>query len=105
YIRQIKEDAALIAVPVARLDREVQRVHDQRLAAEGWALLNLASFFVPGLGLALLAVTAWELLGEVYHGFEAWHEGDRQEALDHLAHVATDLAVLATTAVGVGVAR
>ncbi|MDH1571727.1 NEL-type E3 ubiquitin ligase domain-containing protein [Pseudomonas sp. GD03746] len=104
-IRQIKEDAALIAVPVARLDRAVQREHDQRLAAEGWTLLNLASFFVPGLGLALLAVTAWELLGEVYHGFEAWHEGDRQEALDHLTHVATDLAVLATTAVGVGVAR
>lgn len=104
-IRQIKEDAAMIAVPVARLDREVQRQHDQRLAAEGWALLNLASFFVPGLGLALLAVTAWELLGEVYHGFEAWHEGDRREALDHLTHVATDLAVLATTVAGVGVAR
>lgn len=95
----------MIAVPVARLDREVQRQHDQRLAAEGWALLNLASFFVPGLGLALLAVTAWELLGEVYHGFEAWHEGDRREALDHLTHVATDLAVLATTVAGVGVAR
>ncbi|MFV3288627.1 NEL-type E3 ubiquitin ligase domain-containing protein [Pseudomonas sp. NY11955] len=104
-IRQIKEDAAMIAVPVARLDREVQRQHDQRLAAEGWALLSLASFFVPGLGLALLAVTAWELLGEVYHGFEAWHEGDRQEALEHLTHVATDLAVLATTVAGVGVAR
>ncbi|MFP3408842.1 DUF6543 domain-containing protein, partial [Pseudomonas sp. SIMBA_065] len=68
-------------------------------------LLNLASFFVPGLGLPLLAVTAWELLGEVYHGFEAWHEGDRREALDHLTHVATDLAVLAATAAGVGVAR
>jgi len=104
-IRQIKEDAAMIAVPVARLDREVQRQHDERLEAEGWALLNLASFFVPGLGVALLAVTAWELLGEVYHGFEAWQEGDRQAALDHLTHVATDLAVLATTVAGVAVAR
>jgi hypothetical protein len=104
-IHQIKEDAAMIAVPVARLDREVQRQHDLRLAAEGWALLNLASFFVPGVGLALLAVTACELLGEVYHGVEAWQEGDRQEALDHLTHVATDLAVLATTVAGVGVAR
>ncbi len=69
----------MIAVPVARLDREVQRQHDLRLAAEGWALLNLASFFVPGVGLALLAVTACELLGEVYHGAEAWQQGDRQE--------------------------
>ncbi|ADR60888.1 Leucine-rich repeat-containing protein [Pseudomonas putida BIRD-1] len=104
-IHQIKDDAAMIAVPVARLDREVQRQHDLRLAAEGWALLNLASFFVPGLGLALLAVTAYELLGEVYHGAEAWQQGDRQEALDHLTHVATDLAVLATAVAGVGVAR
>ncbi|MFF7860275.1 NEL-type E3 ubiquitin ligase domain-containing protein [Pseudomonas monteilii] len=104
-IHQIMEDAAMIAVPVARLDREVQRQHDQRLAAEGWALLNLASFFVPGLGLALLAVTAWELLGEVYQGIEALHEGDRQEALDHLTHVATDVAMLAATVAGVGVAR
>ncbi len=104
-IRQIKEDAAMIAVPVARLDREIQRQHEQRLAAEGWALLNLAGFFVPGIGLALLAVTSWELLGEVYHGFEAWHEGDRQEALDHLTQVATDLAVLAATVAGVAVAR
>lgn len=95
----------MIAVPVARLDREVQRQHDLRLEAEGWALLNLASFFLPGLGLALLAVTACELLGEVYHGAEAWQEGDSQEALDHLTHVATDLAVLATTVAGVGVAR
>ncbi|PYB74937.1 hypothetical protein DMX11_14055 [Pseudomonas sp. LB-090624] len=104
-IQQIKDDAAMIAVPVAKLDREVQRQHDLRLAAEGWALLNLASFFVPGLGLALLAVTASELLKEVYHGVEAWHENDRQEALDHLTHVATDLAIVAATVAGVGVAR
>ncbi|ATP51021.1 hypothetical protein CR512_17290 [Pseudomonas putida] len=104
-IRQIKEDAAMIAVPVARLDRGVQRAHDERLAAEGWLLLNLASFFVPGLGLVMLAVTVWELLGEVYHGIEALQAGDAQEALDHLTHVATDLAVIAATVAGVTVAR
>ncbi|WP_264312661.1 NEL-type E3 ubiquitin ligase domain-containing protein [Pseudomonas putida] len=104
-IRQIKEDAAMIVVPVARLDREVQRAHDERLVAEGWALLNLASFFVPGLGLAMLAVTVWEVLGEVYHGVEALHDGDAQEALDHLTNVATDLAALAATVAGVTVAR
>ncbi|WEL57365.1 NEL-type E3 ubiquitin ligase domain-containing protein [Pseudomonas kermanshahensis] len=104
-IRQIKEDAAMIAVPVARLDREVQRAHDERLAAEGWVLLNLASFFVPGLGLVMLAVTAWELLGEVYHGVEALHDGDAREALDHLTNVATDLAAIAATVAGVTVAQ
>lgn len=104
-IRQIKEDAAMIVVPVARLDREVQRQHDQRLAAEGWLLLNLAAFFVPGIGLALLAVTAWELLGDVYQGFEAWQAAERQEALDHLTHVATDLGMLAATGAGVAVVQ
>lgn len=104
-IEQIKDDAAMIAVPVAAVDREVQREHDRRLAAEGWALLSLAGFFVPVIGVALLAVTAWEMLGEVYHGIEAWHDGDTSEALDHLLNVATDLAVIAATAAGVSVAR
>ncbi|WP_422420168.1 NEL-type E3 ubiquitin ligase domain-containing protein [Pseudomonas sp. GZD-222] len=104
-IAQIKDDAAMIAVPVAAVDREVQREHDQRLAAEGWALLSLAGFFVPVIGAALLAVSAWEMLGEVYHGIEAWHDGDTSAALDHLLNVATDLAVIAVTAAGVSVAR
>ncbi|MBA6114628.1 MULTISPECIES: NEL-type E3 ubiquitin ligase domain-containing protein [Pseudomonas] len=103
-IAQIKDDAAMIAVPVADLDRAVQEAHDQRLAAEGWALLNLAGLFIPMVGAGLLAFTAWGLLKEVFHGVEAWHEGDTRAALDHLTHVATDLAVMGATAVGVGVA-
>lgn len=104
-IAQIKDDAAQIATPVAQLDRAVQREHDARLASEGWALLNLAGLFVPGVGLALLGVAAWRLLGEVFHGFEAWHDGDRSAALDHLCQVAGDLAVVAATGAGVAAAR
>lgn len=103
-IAQIKDDAAMIAAPVANIDRAVQQAHDQRLAAEGWALLNLAGLFIPVIGSGLLAFTAWGLLKEVFHGVEAWHEGDTSAALDHLTHVATDLAVMGATAVGVGVA-
>lgn len=104
-IKQIKDDAAMIAVPVADLDRQVQQAHDRRLAAEGLALLNLAGLFIPVVGAGLLALTAWELLTEVYHGVEAWHEGDTQGALEHMMHVATDLAVMAALGVGVTVAR
>ncbi|MBF8792504.1 hypothetical protein IRZ70_06815 [Pseudomonas monteilii] len=103
-IEHIMDDAAMIAVPVAQLDREVQRAHDERLNAEGWALLNLAGFFVPGIGMALLAVSAWELLGEAFHGIEAWHEGDTSEALDHLLNVARDVALVGVSAVGATVA-
>ncbi|WEK29177.1 MAG: NEL-type E3 ubiquitin ligase domain-containing protein [Candidatus Pseudomonas phytovorans] len=104
-ITQIKDDAAMIAVPTASLDAQVQRAHDQRLEAEGWALLNLAGMFVPIIGLGLLAVTAWELLGEVYHGIEAWHEGDTSEALDHLLSVASDVAMMAAIAAGASLTR
>jgi len=103
-IAQIKDDAAMIAVPVANIDRAVQQAHDQRLAAEGWALLNLAALFIPVIGAGLLAFTAWGLLKEVFHGVEAWHEGDTSAALDHLTHVATDLAVMGATTVGLVVA-
>ncbi|HGM5580540.1 TPA: NEL-type E3 ubiquitin ligase domain-containing protein [Pseudomonas putida] len=104
-IAQVKDDAAMIAVPVAAVDDAVQREHDRRLANEGWALLNLAGLFVPVVGAGLLAVSAWQLLGEVYHGVQAWREGDASEALDHLLNVAGDLAALAAAAAGVTVAR
>ncbi|MCO7565486.1 leucine-rich repeat domain-containing protein [Pseudomonas sp. S 311-6] len=104
-IGQIKDDAAMIAVPKAEVDRQVQREHAQRLAAEGWTLLNLAGLFVPVIGAALLAVSAWELLGEVYHGIEAWHEGETTEALEHLFNVAIDVAVVAATAAGITLVR
>nr|WP_314478333.1 NEL-type E3 ubiquitin ligase domain-containing protein [uncultured Pseudomonas sp.] len=102
-IEQIKDDAAMIAVPVADLDRAVQQAHDQRLEAEGWALLNLAGLFIPAVGAGLLALTAWQLLTEVFQGVEAWHEGDTQAAMDHVMHVATDVAVMASVGLGVAV--
>lgn len=33
-IAQVKDDAAMIAVPVAKLDRVVEAAHNRRLAAE-----------------------------------------------------------------------
>lgn len=99
-IRQIKDDAALIAAPVAALDRQAQREHDQRLAAQGWTLLTLAGLYVPAIGSTLLAWTVWELLGEVFQGFEDWREGDTRDALGHLMNVARDLAIMGSFAAG-----
>ncbi|WP_280041055.1 NEL-type E3 ubiquitin ligase domain-containing protein [Pseudomonas sp. Hg5Tf] len=104
-IQRIKDDAAMIAVPTSAVDREVQREHDERLAAEGWTLLNLAGLFVPVLGALLLAMAAWDLLRGVYHGVQAWREGDTHEALDHVLNVAIDLAVIAATAAGIHAVR
>ncbi|HFL2186546.1 TPA: NEL-type E3 ubiquitin ligase domain-containing protein [Pseudomonas putida] len=104
-IAQVKDDAAMIAVPVAKLDRVVEAAHNRRLAAEGWTLLNLASLFVPIIGAGLLAVTAWKLLGEFYHGLEAWREGDDNEALRHLINVGGDVAAVAATSAGLLLTR
>ncbi len=104
-IEQIEDDAAMIAVPVAQVDRAVQHAHDQRLLAEGWALINLAGFFIPGVGLALLAYTAWQLLDEVFQGIQAWHEGYGAEALEHVVNVAIDLAAVAANGAVVGIAH
>ncbi|WP_296267866.1 NEL-type E3 ubiquitin ligase domain-containing protein [Pseudomonas sp. UBA6562] len=94
-IEQIKDDARMIAMPVADIDLDVQREHDQRLAAEGWTLLNLAGLFIPALGVALLAVTAWELLDQTYLGIAAWQQGEHSEAMHHLLDVAAQVATLA----------
>ncbi|PZW82246.1 leucine rich repeat (LRR) protein [Pseudomonas sp. 2848] len=104
-IAQIKDDAAVIAPPVAQLDRAVQQAHDRYLAAQGWLLVGLAGFFIPVVGAALLAVFAWDLLTEVFHGVEDWQDGDTSAALDHLTHVVRDLAVVAATAAGVSAVR
>ncbi|MFJ4066295.1 NEL-type E3 ubiquitin ligase domain-containing protein [Pseudomonas sp. NPDC089996] len=100
-VRQIKDDAGMIAMATAAVDHEVRQAHAQRLTAEGWTLLTLAGLFVPALGLGMLALTAWQILGEVFHGIEAWHEGDSAEALEQLVNVATDVALVAATAAGV----
>ncbi|WP_459205534.1 NEL-type E3 ubiquitin ligase domain-containing protein [Pseudomonas sp. MLB6B] len=94
-IEQIKDDARMIAVPVVDIDLDVQREHDQRLAAEGWTLLNLAGLFIPALGVTLLAVTAWELLDQTYLGIAAWRQGEHTEAMHHLLDVAAQVATLA----------
>ncbi|WP_449432208.1 NEL-type E3 ubiquitin ligase domain-containing protein [Pseudomonas putida] len=104
-IEQIKDDAAMIAPPVASIDRAVQLEHEQFMAQVGWSLLGGASFFVPGLGLVLLAVTAWDVLGEVYQGIDAWREGNTGEAAAHMLEVSKDVALIAVTAAGVAVAQ
>ncbi|MGJ7551987.1 dermonecrotic toxin domain-containing protein [Pseudomonas alloputida] len=94
-IRQIMDDASMIAVPVAQVDAAAQAEHDRRMAAEGWAGLTLASLFVPQLGVILLAVMAWDLLDETFQAVADWREGDDAAALDHLLNVGKSLAMVA----------
>ncbi|MEN5304110.1 NEL-type E3 ubiquitin ligase domain-containing protein [Pseudomonas sp. TWI628] len=95
---QIKDDAALIATPVAKLDREVQEAHDRYLANLGVTLLSAASLYVPALGVTLLAMIAWRWLGEVFEAVESWREGETREALEHVTQVLIEAALVGATA-------
>lgn len=95
---QIKDDAALIATPVAKLDREVQAAHERYLATLGVTLLSAASLYVPALGLTLLAMIAWRWLGEVFEAVESWREGETREALEHVTQVVIEATLVAATA-------
>jgi len=98
-IAHIKDDAAVIAVPVADMDRQVQQAHDKRMAAVAWTLSGVAGLFIPALNAVLLAVMAWDLLGELFHAVEDWREGDSNAAMDHLLNVTRELAFVGATAV------
>ena len=104
-VAQVKDDAQVFAPSVAKLDREVQQAHAQRLAALGLTALSAASLYLPALGTVLLAMLAWKWLDDVFQSVAAWQEGEVREALDHVTEVAIDLAVIAATGTALGGAR
>ncbi|MCY1391793.1 Leucine rich repeat protein [compost metagenome] len=96
-IEKVFADARFQAVPTA--DQDLKSLQDSRRKTEelGLNLLNIAAFFVPGLGELMFGVTAYQLLGQVYEGIEDWSDGHKQEALTDMLEVAKGLAVTALT--------
>lgn len=94
----IRDDALFQGVPTAEQDR---RSHEERMAWwRDFALnaLNVAGFFVPLLGEAMLVVTLVQLGQEIYEGIESWEQGEKDQALAYLADVLQNVALLAATA-------
>jgi len=98
HVQRLKDEALKIAVPTAEADRKAARERLQHWLDIGLNLLNVAAFFVPGLGELMLAVAAIQLGLEVYHGIEAWKQGDLDAAWAHLESVALNVAFMATLA-------
>ncbi|WP_054885436.1 leucine-rich repeat domain-containing protein [Pseudomonas sp. NBRC 111130] len=94
HLARLKSAAEQIAVPTAVADAQARAKRIAAWESLGLDVLNLAAFFIPSVGTVMLAVTACQLLGEVYEGYEAWHEGDRHQALQHLEAVGLNLAVI-----------
>ncbi|WP_459205425.1 NEL-type E3 ubiquitin ligase domain-containing protein [Pseudomonas sp. MLB6B] len=94
-LRQVEgllADAKVLAVPTDEENRKVRAARLEGYVNAGLDLFGLVSFFVPGLGVAMLGIAALQLAQEVYEGYEDWQLGDREMALAHLFNVAEDIA-------------
>ncbi|WP_166365899.1 NEL-type E3 ubiquitin ligase domain-containing protein [Pseudomonas akapageensis] len=92
-LEKIMVDARFLAVPTADEDLKTLQKKRQQAQTVGLNLLSAASFFVPGLAEIVLGVTVFELMREVYHGYEDWQDGHRHEALARLTGVAEVVAL------------
>ncbi|MBF8775368.1 NEL-type E3 ubiquitin ligase domain-containing protein [Pseudomonas fulva] len=93
------EDAQFLAVPNTSVDSQARDRRNHLLKDFGLDLLGLASFFVPELGLPLLALAARQITDDVIDGYHEWALGDREAALGHLMSVAQNVVMIGVGAV------
>jgi hypothetical protein len=95
---RIKDDARVLAVPTGDEDEASRRARLAHDLALGMNAVNLAALFVPVLGEVMMVVAGAQLLVDSFEGVEAWAHGDMDQALEHLASVAENVAMLAVFA-------
>lgn len=105
HLAWLKAEAMLFAVPTAQADEQARKKRLQMWESLGLNALMTIGMFIPAVGVLMVAVTACQLLHEVYEGYEAWEVGDRDEAFQHLKVVGLNLAVIAGLYVGGQVVR
>lgn len=88
------QDAQALAIPNSAVDSQDRDRRMDFLTGLGVDLLGLASFFVPELGLPLLALAAHQITEDVFEGYHDWALGDREAALGHLISVAQNVAMI-----------
>ncbi|VVP73495.1 hypothetical protein PS910_01255 [Pseudomonas fluorescens] len=97
-IQILKVDALFHAVPTAVEDQKTFDERVQYFQASILQALNIAAFFVPGLGETMLAVTALQLGYETYEGLESWTRGEQEQAWSYLLDVVENIALIAALA-------
>ncbi|MGF6391916.1 dermonecrotic toxin domain-containing protein [Pseudomonas plecoglossicida] len=95
-------DAASLAVPVVQLDARAQLARLESWLGTGLTVLNLASFFVPGLAELMLVVGGGQIVDEFLEGVHAANEQDSDEAIAHLFSVVESLAQFAALGAAAG---
>ena len=98
HVQRLKGNARLLAVPTADADSQLLQQRLDYYLGLGMDAVNVAAFFVPGLGEVMMAVMALQIGMEVYHGIESWGVGDLEGAWAHCESVAINLAVAGVVA-------
>ncbi|MDD2046733.1 dermonecrotic toxin domain-containing protein [Pseudomonas putida] len=94
HVARLKSEARQLAVPTADADEQARKRRQAQWEDISLNALMVAGLFVPGVGTLMTAVVAYQLLDEVYEGYQAWSIGDRQLALSHLKAVGLNLALI-----------
>ncbi|WP_095163262.1 dermonecrotic toxin domain-containing protein [Pseudomonas sp. Irchel 3F5] len=100
HVQRLKNEARFLAVPTADADENARTAMLEAVWDNGLNFLNVAAFFVPGLGQVMMAVFAVQLLESAYEGFDAWSHGDIDTALAQLQSIGVNLALSAGLAAG-----
>ncbi|WP_252091104.1 DUF6543 domain-containing protein [Pseudomonas sp. MWU13-3659] len=85
------QDAATLAMPTAQRDALAQLARIEGWLGVGLTVLNVAGFFVPGLGEAMLVVGGAQLVDEFLEGVHSANEGDADTAIRQLFEVFENL--------------
>lgn len=93
-IDKVLQDAQALAVPNSAVDSQERDRRMHFFKGLGVDMLGLAAFFVPELGLPLLALAAHQVTNNVFEGYQEWELGDREAALSHLMSVAQNVAMI-----------
>nr|WP_314482506.1 NEL-type E3 ubiquitin ligase domain-containing protein [uncultured Pseudomonas sp.] len=102
-VQRIKDDARLLLVPTAEVDRKASEARREQWRSLGWNLVNLAGLFIPVVGAMLLGQLVVQTLSQVFEGAADWYHGHQHEALEHMLGVAETLAVAAAVAAGANI--
>ncbi|WP_460417289.1 NEL-type E3 ubiquitin ligase domain-containing protein [Pseudomonas sp. microsymbiont 2] len=96
---RLKDDAAFHAVSTASEDEMTAQKRKAYFIQTAFQVLNVAAFFVPGLGPVMMGVTALQIGFEVFDGLESWANDDREQALGYLVDVMENVALFAALGV------
>ncbi|VVN21214.1 hypothetical protein PS645_04310 [Pseudomonas fluorescens] len=103
-LNKILNDALVIAVPTATVDQKARWAFWDSVVKIATSIIETAAFviapFVPGLGEAMLAYMAYQLLDETFEGIVEWAQGRTTEAFEHLMGTVESLIQLGTFALG-----